>query len=130
MKDICELPELMLQFVGDAKLENDHVVFGLTARKTITEVAAYARKTKIYAESREESERFWKEEGHEKTIEIVHGHMLDRIVHAPTVIHRDSSVLTLMPELEDLLIEEEKKNADCKVRLGEAGGEAVLELQS
>ncbi len=102
MKNIDELPDLMIKIIEGAKeLSNGEIEFTEEAVDVVREIAEYARKTRIYQDSLEMADGFWDE--HEKTVRAVWLHMLDRVVHAPTSLHRDGSVLILMPVLDDLM---------------------------
>ncbi len=66
-------------------------------------VSDYAEQTRIFQEHKEKGEMF---DG--STVQQVFGYMLDRIVNAPTTIHRNSSVILIMPFVRQKLREEEK----------------------
>ena len=102
MKSIDELPDLMVRIIEESEeLKDGDVRFSDEAKKLIHEVAEYSRNTAIYKDSSDRSDEFWK--NNEKTVKNVWIHMLDRVVNAPTTIHRDSSVILMMPVLDELL---------------------------
>lgn len=88
MKNITELPNLMaelLEVCPDLELN-------LRGIEIINEIADYAEQTRIFKEKKERGEIF---DG--QTAKNIFCHMLDRIENAPTTLHRDSSVIPIMP---------------------------------
>lgn len=97
MKNISELSDLMLEILEiclDFEL-NPRVI------EIINEIADYAEQTDIFKANKERGEIF---DG--QTAKNIFGYMLDRIVNAPTVLHRDMSVILIMPFVRKRLNEE------------------------
>ena len=92
----CSIPEL----IEAVKKDGNNLIFTDRAKAIVKEIATYARETGIWESSTELRENFWKNSA-DATPEQVYGYMLDRI--APTRIHRDSSILLIMPRLDELL---------------------------
>lgn len=107
MKNIEELYDLVPQLIEAVHHRDDNtVVFTDKAKALVHEIADYARTTRIWEETKEEREWFW-EDTKDGTPELVYGYMLDRIVNAPTRLMRDSSVILVIPRLDELLNGEE-----------------------
>lgn len=64
-------------------------------------VADYAEKTRIFQENKERGTMF---DG--STLQQIFGYLLDRIVNAPTSIHREFSIILIMPFVRQKLAEE------------------------
>ena len=96
-----ELIDLMLELL-EGNTNNETMEFTDRGREIINEISDYAEQTKIYQENKERGEIF---EG--STAWQVYGYMLDRVVNAPTSLHRDSSVILIMPFVRKKLQEEE-----------------------
>lgn len=67
----------------------------------INAISDHAEQTRIFQEHKDRGEIFT-----DATAQQVFGYMLDRIVNAPTSIHRDMSVLLIMPFVRQKLREE------------------------
>lgn len=104
MKDIAELNPLMLELLEDNIKEDPWKVTG-RGREIIDEISDYAEQLDIFQTNKDRGEIF---EG--ATARQVYGYMLDRIANAPTEIHRDMSVVLIMPFLREKL-RREKTNA-------------------
>lgn len=97
MTNISELSDLMVELLENCP------DFKLNPRgiKIINEIADYAEQTDIFKENKERGEFF---DG--QTAKNIFFYMLDRVVNAPTVLHRDSSVILIMPFVRKKLNEE------------------------
>lgn len=103
MKSNVELYELFSELIEQVKYGKDKkLFFNDKAKAIIKEIAEYARKTKIWEIVKEQREQFW-EYSKDSTPEQVYAYMLDRIVNAPTSFHRDSSVILIIPRLDEIL---------------------------
>ena len=97
MKSRDELSDLMIKLIESTNSDDDNEVgFPERAREIIREIAAYAVRTKIYSDNRERAESFWTDGA---TPSDIYCYMLGLVVGAPTVIHRDASVILHMPAL-------------------------------
>lgn len=88
MKSTSEINTLMVEFLEncpDFKLNQRGI-------EIINEIADYAEQTNIYKDNAHKGKMF--EGANAKTIFC---YMLDRVVNAPTVLHRNASVLLIMP---------------------------------
>ena len=103
MTDTSQLNDLMLELLeNNINLEKMEIT--KRGREIIDEISDYAEQTRIFQEHKEKGEMF---DG--STAQQVFGYMLDRIVNAPTTIHRNSSVILIMPFVRQKLREEEKE---------------------
>lgn len=102
MTDTSQLNDLMLELLeNNINLEKMEIT--KRGREIIDEISDYAEQTRIFQEHKERGEMF---DG--STAQQVFGYMLDRVVNAPTTIHRNSSVILIMPFVRQKLREEEK----------------------
>ena len=106
MTRIDELSNKMIDLIEAAQALDDHVEFNTRAREIINEIAEFAKHTKLYADFRERSETFW---GSDDTPTDIYFFVLQKVVNAPTPIHRDAAVLLHMPALAEALQREESK---------------------
>ena len=104
MKSIDELSDLMVELLENAKAYDDRIVFPARACEIIEEIAEFAKGTKIYSDHQEQSKNFWEEDA---TPTDIYYFMLQKIVNAPTQIHRNASVLLHMPALAEALKRED-----------------------
>ncbi len=103
MTDTSQLNDLMLELLeNNINLEKMEIT--KRGREIIDEISDYAEQTRIFQEHKEKGEMF---DG--STAQQVFGYMLDRVVNAPTTIHRNSSVILIMPFVRQKLREEEKE---------------------
>lgn len=103
MTDTSQLNDLMLELLeNNINLEKMEIT--KRGREIIDEISDYAEQTRIFQEHKERGEMF---DG--STAQQVFGYMLDRVVNAPTTIHRNSSVILIMPFVRQKLREEEKE---------------------
>lgn len=100
MKKIEELNSLMLELLED-NVRCDPWKVTERGSEIIDEISDYAEQLDIFQTNKDRGEIF---EG--ATARQVYGYMLDRIVHAPTEIHRDMSVVFIMPFLRQKLKQE------------------------
>ena len=106
MTKIEELADKMIELIETAKVLDDHVEFPARAREIITEIAEFAKHTKLYSDFKEKAEIFW-DPGTTPT--EIYYFMLQKVVGAPTQIHRDAAILLHMPALAEALTREEAK---------------------
>ena len=100
MKEISELNNLMLELLeSNIDLETREITD--RGREIINEISDYAEQTTIFQEHKHNGEMF---DG--STFEQVFCYMLNRVVNAPTTLHRDSSVILIMPFVRQKLREE------------------------
>ncbi|MCD7947526.1 MAG: hypothetical protein LUG13_04405 [Oscillospiraceae bacterium] len=105
MKSIEELQPLMLELL---EAEQDGK-FPARARELVGEIAEFARTTAWVQGTEEQCRAFWAE--HDPTPEIVWAYILDRVANAPTILHANTSVMSHMPVLDNLLSETKR----CRV---------------
>lgn len=103
MKDISEVTELMAELLEN-NVDFETTVFTERGREIINEISDFAEQTRIFKDNEEKGEMF---DG--STVRQIFGYMLDRIVNAPTSIHRDTSIILIMPFVRRKLQEEESK---------------------
>lgn len=105
MTDATQINDLMLELLeSNTDWQDANAVFTKRGREIIDEISDYAEQTRIFQEHKEKGEMF---DG--STAQQVFGYMLDRVVNAPTTIHRNSSVILIMPFVRQKLREEEKE---------------------
>lgn len=105
MTDATQINDLMLELLeSNTDWQDANAVFTKRGREIIDEISDYAEQTRIFQEHKEKGEMF---DG--STVQQVFGYMLDRIVNAPTTIHRNLSVILIMPFVRQKLREEESK---------------------
>ena len=97
---VCLIEEVMQQ--NDGKESKENVIFSEKAKGLIKEIAEYAKTTTLYKRTKERREEFW-EMTKDATPALVYGYMLDRVANAPTRIHAESSIILLMPRLDEVL---------------------------
>lgn len=100
MKDMKELPNLMIELL-DGEIHGDPWRITDRGREIVDEISDYAEQLEIFQTNEDRGEMF---EG--ASARNVYGYMLDRIVNAPTTIHREMSVILIMPFLRRKLREE------------------------
>lgn len=100
MQKIKELNPLMLELLED-NVRGDPWEVTDRGREIIDEISDYAEQLDIFQTNKDRGEIF---EG--ASARQVYGYMLNRIVHAPTTIHRDMSCILIMPFLRQKLIQE------------------------
>ena len=100
MKNIEELPDLMVELIESVDDTAAAPKFPRRATEIVKEIAEYAKTTKIYQENTETALDFWEDGTPPEEIYIF---MLQKVVNAPTTLHRDSAVILHMPALEKAL---------------------------
>lgn len=105
MKSIDELPDLMVELIENTTAEDDHIEFPGRAREIIKEISDFAQSTKIYSRNRKRSKTFWENDA---TPTDIYYFMIQKVVDAPTQIHRDAAVLLHMPALAEAIIKQER----------------------
>jgi len=104
MTDATQINDLMLELLeSNTDWQDSNAIFTKRGREIIDEISDYAEQTRIFQEHKEKGEMF---DG--STAQQVFRYMLDRVVNAPTTIHRNSSVILIMPFVRQKLREEEK----------------------
>lgn len=104
MTDISQVNDLMLELLeSNTEWRDSNAIFTKRGREIIDEISDYAEQTRIFQDNKERGEMF-----NGSTAQQVFGYMLDRVVNAPTTIHRNSSVILIMPFVRQKLREEEK----------------------
>lgn len=104
-----DLNSLMLELLEN-NVDPEKAKFTDRGREIIDEISDYAEQTRIFLEHKERGERF---DGY--TAQQVFDYMLDRVVNAPTAIHRNASILLIMPSVRqklrenDLFLKEEAR---------------------
>lgn len=102
MKDLTELNPLMLELLEDnTEWKDGNVVFTDRGLELIDEISDFAEHTRIFQENKEKGEVF-----DDSTAQLLFGYMLDRVANAPTAIHRNLSIILIMPFLRQRLREE------------------------
>lgn len=110
MEKYVELRDLFSELVHevyesnfpDNKPKDEKLAFTDRAKSLIKEMADYSRRTKLYEHHRDNDREFWEDVG-EETPEKVYAHMLNRVNNAPLNIHMYSSIILLMPKLDELV---------------------------
>ena len=100
MKDRTELAGLMDELMESVDIQAEEQKFPQRATEIVKEISAYAQATGFYRSFKETADNFWPDG---TTPEQIYGFILDRIVNAPTTIHRDMAVLGHMTALEKAL---------------------------
>ncbi len=100
---MSKLDALMLELLdNESEWQDANIVFTERGREIIDKISDYAERTRIFQKYKENGEMF-----EACTTQQVFGYMLDRIVNAPTTLHRDASILLIMPFVRRKLKEEE-----------------------
>ena len=103
MTEVSQVNDLMLELL-EKHTNLETMELTERGREIIDEISDFAEQTEIFKAHKEKGEIF---DG--STAQQVFGYMLDRIVNAPTTIHRNSSVILVMPFVRQKLREEEKE---------------------
>ena len=107
-KAFTELIEEVMR-ENDGKEEKEDMIFSQEAKEIVKRIADYSRKTKIYSALKAQREEFWNETK-DATPALIYSYMLDRVANAPTMFHANSSVVLLMPKLDEMLNETAEGN--------------------
>lgn len=105
---VTEMQKAFTELIEEVMRENDgeegkeNVIFSQEAKEMVKRIADFSRKTKIYSAMKAQREKFWNETK-DATPALIYGYMLDRVANAPTMFHANSSVVLLMPRLDELL---------------------------
>lgn len=103
MKKINELEDLMYELIDNViKTDNE---FNQRAREIIDEVSDFAEKSTLYKRMTEKHKKEMEWTKHESAWNI-YMHMIYKILNAPTTVHRNGSVILLLPILREKLREE------------------------
>lgn len=100
-KAVTELIEEVMK-ENDGKEGKENVIFSQRAKALVKKIADFSRKTKIWQETEMQREEFWRETK-DATPALAYGYLLDRVVNAPTIFHSNSSIVLLIPKLDELL---------------------------
>ena len=101
-----KLDNLMLELIdSESEWTENGIVFTARGREIVDKISDYAERTRIFQEYKERGEMF-----DACTAEQTFAYLLDRIVNAPTPLHRDASVLFIMPFVRQKLKEEAGRN--------------------
>lgn len=100
MKKISELPDLMVELLEGVDDTTSVPKFPKRATEIVKEISAWAQTTHFYTDFAKDFRDFWAEGTPPEEIWMF---MLQKIIHAPTVAHRDLSVIGHMPALEKAL---------------------------
>lgn len=100
MIEAKKIEDLMLELL-ESHIDIEEWKITDRGREIIDQISDHAEQTRIFQENKDRGAIF---DG--LTAEKVFVHMLDRIVKAPTSIHRDMSVLLIMPFVRQKLREE------------------------
>lgn len=103
MKNISEATDLMEELLEN-NVDYETIVFTERGREIINEISEFAEQTRIFKDNEKKGEMF---DG--STVKQIFGYMLDRIVNAPTSMHRDMSIILIMPFVRRKLKEEENQ---------------------
>ena len=106
MNNLKQLCALIPELIKETTLGDDNIIFSDRAKAIIKEVVEYSKKTPIYKENSTRANEFWTSEN--KTARNVYAHMLNKIVNAPTSLHRDASVILCIPILDEIVNGAEK----------------------
>lgn len=101
-----EMNEKMVELLEATESTDGTVVFNDKAVGLVKEIAEWARGTNFYKDSREVAAEFF---GDSATPSDIWMFMLQKIVGAPTAIHRDCVVAGHMPALEAAIMREATK---------------------
>lgn len=100
--EMNKLNKLMAELL-DGNVKREATEFTVRGYEIINEISDYAEQTEIFIENKERDKMF-----DDDTAQQVFVHMLDRIVNAPTTLHRNCSVILLMPIVRQKLREKGK----------------------
>lgn len=103
MKDISEVIGLMSELL-ERNVDYETTAFTERGREIINEISDFAEQTRIFKDNEAKGGMF---DG--STVKQIFGYLLDRVVNAPTPIHRDTSVILIMPFVRKKLREEENE---------------------
>ncbi len=101
MNDIKQLNGLMIELL-ESNIDLETMKITDRGYEIINEISDWGEQTRIFQEHKEKGKMF-----NESTTKQVFGYMLDRVVNAPTPLHRDASVLMIMPFVRQKLREQE-----------------------
>lgn len=109
MTEIEKMRGLMIELIENIDSSTGALKFPKRAVEIIREIADYAKQTKLYRENIGKAESFWQDEDSPEKIWI---YILEKVVNAPTTLHRDGSVILHMPAL-DAALEKTKRCRIC-----------------
>lgn len=104
MTKTSELNDLMIELL-EAEYGKHTAEFSARSREIINEISDFAEQTDMFKANKDRGEIF---DG--TTSQQIFSYMLNRVVNAPTVIHRNSSIILIMPFLRKRLEEEDNAN--------------------
>lgn len=102
MKDITEIWDLMISLIEDVGVDYS---FTDKSKAIIHDIAEYSRQRELYKRFTNNMNAFMEEWRAEETVTAkdVYLHMLSKIANAPTMLHRNMSIILLMPIIDDML---------------------------
>lgn len=109
MTKIEEMSELMIELIESVNMTSGAMKLPKRVAEIVREIADYSRQTKLYQEHKEESESFWQIE--DATPEKIWIFILEKVVNAPTSLHRHASIILHMPTLDSVL----NKTERCRI---------------
>ena len=90
---MSKLDDLMLELLdSESEWKESSIVFTDRGREIIDKISDYAERTRLFRECEKRGEMF-----EDLTAQQTFAYMLDRVVNAPTTLHRDASILLIMP---------------------------------
>lgn len=98
-----EMNGKMVELLEATEAKDDAVVFNDKAVSLVKEIAEWARGTNFYKENREAATKFFNSTATPSEIWMF---MLQKIIGAPTTLHRDCIVAGHMPTLEAAIMRE------------------------
>ena len=106
MTDTSQINNLMSELLkNNINIKDGDTVFTKRGREIIDEISDYAEQTSLFQENKEKGKIFDGSTAHQ-----LFGYLLDRVVNAPTTIHRNSSVILIMPFVRQKLREENEND--------------------
>ena len=103
-----EMNDKMVELLEATESADGVVVFGDRAVELIKEIAEWARRTNFYQSTRGTAQKFFDSSVTPSDIWMV---MLEKIIGAPTSIHRDCVVAGHMPALESAILRAEMEKS-------------------
>lgn len=99
---ILDLKPIITDIIGAVDTKDNNIICDESTREKIKRVAEYSRGTSLYKETAEEREKLIKKNADANAAEV-YMFLLERLIHAPTTLHMFSSVIILLPLVDDLM---------------------------
>ena len=99
---ILDLKPIITDIIGAVDTKDNNIICDESTREKIKRVAEYSRGTSLYKETAEEREKLIKKNADANAAEV-YMFLLERIIHAPTTLHMFSSVIILLPLVDELM---------------------------